>query len=137
MSYSTADDIRTLLEAESSLGLVFATNLFVGREPATPDADNCVTLFDYASGGIDPMPAQGSEYYRTGLQVRVRNKSYTTAGALIQSIVDFLNNLGNITINDYKYTVIQCVQTPVLLDWDDRNRCRWVASFNCQKVKNN
>lgn len=37
-------DIKDMLEAESSLGLTFTSDLFVGHEPNTPD--ETVTIFD-------------------------------------------------------------------------------------------
>ena len=36
--HSTSEDIKDMLEAESSLGLVYANNLHIGKEPSTPSS---------------------------------------------------------------------------------------------------
>jgi hypothetical protein len=54
---SSADDIKDLLLAESSFDLEHKVNLFVGREPSSPD--NCVILFD--TPGYSPALTLGND----------------------------------------------------------------------------
>jgi hypothetical protein len=130
---SNSEDIKDLLEGESSLGLSFATNLFIAKEPSSPD--DCVTIFDTPGGQVDLMPTKGDEYYRGNIQIRVRDNSQASAWELINDIVDFLHNKGNEEINDVKFTVIRCSNSPFQLDWDENNRIRLVTNFELQKIK--
>lgn len=123
-------DIKNILEAESSLGLIFADNLFIGKEPTKPA--NCVVIFDTSS--IPPQLAfvsQGYEY--PSVQIRVRNIDYQTGWNLIEAIKTTLHGLGNITCGDYLYTVIYCASGPALLDWDTNSRARIICNFNLQR----
>ena len=73
-------DICTILQAESALDLEYLTNLFVGKEEATPD--NCVTVFD--TYGAPPMLTMDvASYNYPSVQIRVRNRSYTDGWDLI------------------------------------------------------
>lgn len=123
-------DIADLLEEESILGLVLATNLFTAKEPTTP-AD-CVVIFDTTS--IPPqlnLTSQGYEY--PSIQIRVRNKSFQVGWALIESIKNLLHGMGNITINGTLYSVIYCASGPALLDYDENSRARIICNFNLQR----
>lgn len=128
---ATTDDVKDMLEAESSLDLVFATNLFVGKEPTSPD--DCVTLFD--TTGFPPLlTLDGSGgYYYPSIQVRIRNRSYPTAMALAQAIVLALHGRHQEVWNGTTYGAIICTNDPGLLDWDANNRCRVVTNFNIQR----
>jgi len=122
-------DICTLLEADSGLGLVFATNLFVGREPATPD--DCVTVFDIP-GDAPELTLEGNVgpvLYAPSVQVRVRNNAYMTGWDLIHNIQKYLHGKHNLTQGDTTYLLIRSVDEPMLLDWDDNDRARFVATF--------
>ena len=123
-------DIKDLLEAEISLGLTYATNLFIGKEPVNPA--NCVTIFDTTS--IPPqltLTSQGYEY--PSVQIRVRNIDYLTGWNLIESIKNLLHGLNNISCNGYLITLIYCASGPVLLDWDEKSRARLIVNFNLQR----
>lgn len=123
-------DIVDLLETESALGLIFATNLFIGKEPISPA--NCVTLFDTTS--IPPQLALSSQGYEyPSVQIRVRNTNYLTGWALIETIKTFLHGLGNVTSGSYLYTVIYCASGPALLDYDENSRARIICNFNIQR----
>ena len=128
---STGQDISNMLEAESSLGLIFATNLFVGKEPDYPD--ECVTLFDTA--GMPPqLTYDASERYeRPSFLVRVRSNSYTTGWSLIHDIVDSLHGRAQETWNGTLYSVIYCSSGPALFDWDKNGRVRFVCNFNLNR----
>ena len=122
-------DIKDMLEDESSLGLTFATNLFIGREPAQPDT--CVTIFDTFEKPLLTLNDQG--YYDGSVQVRVRGKDYITGWDLAHDIMVALHGKAGETWNATLYTVIYCSSGPALTDWDENNRPRFSINFNLQR----
>lgn len=128
---SVATDVKDMLVAES-LGLVFATNLFIGTEPTEPD--NCVTVFD-TPGAAPQMTLEGGNdnYYYPAIQIRVRNNDYLNAWSLMNDIRDALHGRANETWNSTFYTVISCSADPSMLDRDDGNRIRLIINFNLQR----
>jgi len=129
-----SEDIKDILEAESSLGLAYAVNLFRGLEPSTPD--NCVTIFD--TPGMPVMVtldsnSQATHYERPSVQIRVRNKKQSDAWTIAHGIVNCLHGIAGETWNDAFYTVIYCSSGPALLDWDTNNRIRLIINFNLQR----
>lgn len=131
---STSSDIKDILEAESSLGLIFATNLFIGKEPANPK--NCVTIFD-TPGFPDELLLTGSEdgnaYQYPSVQIRVRNVGYLIAYSIIENIKNALHGRANETWNGSLYSVIKCSSGPALLDWDDNSNARFICNFDLQR----
>ena len=124
-------DIKDMLEAESSLGLTFATDLFIGKEPETPD--DTVTIID-TMGFPDDLTFDADERYeRPSIQIRVRSNNYLTGANLAKDIKDSLHGRGNETWNGTLYTVILCVGGPALMDWDNSDRARFVVNFNLQR----
>ena len=128
-----AKDVADLLAAQASLSLTFATNVFVGREPASPD--NCVTIFD--TPGMPPQLTLGAKaddgYYYPSIQIRVRNNSYEDGWDLVNAIKEYLHGLKNIEQGGSIYDVIRCTQEPFLLDWDENDRSRLVSTFNINR----
>ena len=127
---SQSEDVKDMLEAESDLDLTFATNLFIGKEEKNPD--NCVTIFD--TPGFPPalgLTSQGYEY--PSIQIRVRNRSYTTGWNLIEKIKTALHGRAQETWNSTLYSVIYATHSPALLDWDDNGRVRFIINFNIQR----
>ena len=128
---SASDDVKDMLEGESSLGLVFADDLFIGMEPAKPD--NCVTIFD-TPGPPPVLTLEGNgNYYYSSIQIRVRNRSYPTGYALLQQIVQTLHGRGPEDWNGTTYCAISCQGEPALLDWDDNGRARFFVNFYLQR----
>ena len=126
-----SQDIKDMLEGESSLGLIFATDLFVGKEPPTPD--NCVTIFD-TPGYPDILTLEGDgELYSPSVQIRVRNTSYLTGWDLANDIRAVLHGKNNETWNGSSYEFIKCTGGPFLLDWDNNGRCRFVINFDMKR----
>ena len=123
-------DIKDILVVETSLGLTFKTNLFIGKEPATPDAT--VTIFDTPGQPNELLLVGKSEltYEYPAIQIRVRNLAYLTGWAFAESIKTFLHGLSGQVKNNAKYDLIECIQGPFLLDWDERDRVRIVLTFN-------
>jgi hypothetical protein len=132
----TSEDIKDMLEADSSLGLVFASNLFIGKEPSMPY--NSVTIFD-TPGFPDELLLSGSEngnsYQYPSIQIRVRNTNYVVGSTLIQNIKDSLHGRANETWNGALYSLIACSSGPALLDWDDNSNARFIINFNVQRRK--
>lgn len=124
-------DIKDMLEGDSSLGLTFGTNLFIGREPATPN--NTVTLFDTGGDRPDLFMNRLEQYERPALQIRVRNTTYATGWKLINDIKDSLHGRAHETWNDTYYSVIFCYTDIAFLDWDNNNRVRFVVNFSIQR----
>ena len=124
-------DVKDMLEAESELGLTFRVNLFIAKEPESPDA--CVTIFD--TGGPRPQVTfeQGENYYYESVQIRIRDNSFQDAMSLARSIMEELHVKNNETWNGAKYTLLQAITAPALLDWDDNERARIVINFDAQR----
>lgn len=124
-------DIKDMLEVESSLGLVFSQNLFIGNEPASPS--DTVTIYD--TGGWKPQLTFDKEekYERPTIQIRVRNTTYTDGWDIIQSIRDSLHGRAHETWNGTYYSVIVCTSDIGFLDWDNNRRARFVVNFNVQR----
>lgn len=123
-------DIRDMLVADTDLELVFAKNLFVGREPEHPD--NCVTLFD-TGGGAPSLTYSKQEYNWDTIQVRVRNNSYLDGMKQMYSIKKALHGIVNVQQNDMFYTLIRMYMPPFALGWDANDRVMIVASFEAQR----
>jgi hypothetical protein len=127
---ATSVDIVSMIEADSSLGLIYATNLFIGKEPAKPN--NSVTIFD--TSGFPPqlnLTDQGYEY--PSVQIRVRNDHYLVGWDIIESIKNLLHGRAQETWNGTLYSVIYCASGPALLDWDDNGNVRLIINFNVQR----
>lgn len=125
-----SEDIKDMLEAESSLGLVYGTNLFIGFEYTDPD--DCVVIFD-TYGGAPQLTADNAKYYYPSIQILVRNRDYLEGMALTQNIVDTLHGRAHETWNETLYSLIRCASDPALLGWDTSRRARFVTNFNIQR----
>jgi len=127
-------DIATILEAEPTLGLVFADNLFVGREPATPI--NVVTIFDTPGAGplLTLEGKGGSNYFYPSIQIRVRSDNYPDGWRWINNIKDVLHGVNGKTVNGTIYHLIRCATSSFLLDWDEMGHPRFVCNFDCQRT---
>ena len=126
-------DICTLLEMDSDLGLTFATDLFVGKEPASPD--DCVTVFDIPGDAplLTLAGKGGITYHKPAIQVRVRNNDYETGWELTHDIQVFLHGINGEIVGGSTYLLIQSVDAPFLLDWDENDRARFIATFSIQR----
>lgn len=123
-------DIKDILLDDSSLGLTFGTDLFIGKEPSTPN--NTVTIYD-TPGGPDQLLLSSEKYEYPSIQIRVRNTNYLDGWSLISLIKNALHGRANETWNSTLYTVIYCLNGPAMLDWDDNGRVRFVVNFNLQR----
>lgn len=99
---SAADDIATILGADSSLALTLGTDLFVSEIPDGADvSDLCVGVFD--SGGYSPQP--NFVYERPSVTIRIRGAKgkYLEAYDLGEAIVNRLNGAADETIGGTRY----------------------------------
>ena len=72
-------------------------------------------------------------YYRSAIQIRVRNNKYVDGMTLARNIMDSLHARAQETWNDTLYTVIQAVGEPAPIAWDENNRQIIVINFNLQR----
>lgn len=121
------DDIASHLQSQG-IGTV-GTNIFKGLLPDQPD--NCIALFEYA--GSPPDLHWEGEY--PGLQVRVRNKSYSAGREKIGSVVSKLHGLCEQTINSTRYLLLKANQSPGGLGRDANGRNEWVVNFTVIKER--
>lgn len=125
-------DIAAMLVADGSLDLTVGDNLYVGREPDSPD--NCVTVFDTPGGPPQlVLGTDGNDYYSPTVQVRVRNNDYRIGYNLAHDIMVSLHARGQETWNSTLYSVIKAMSDPAQLDWDQNDRARFVVNFELQR----
>lgn len=125
----------------NNTSLVAGTDLFIGREPTSPD--NITTVFDTPSAGKQLTTEKNDKgeddddegYEYTAVQLRVRNNSYQKAMQLAKKWVKVLHGRGNFTINGTVVTLIEALDNPSLLDWDENNRARVVVNFEVQQTE--
>ena len=125
-----SEDIKDMLEAVSSLGLTFGTDLFIAFEPDNPD--ECVTLFD-TTGRQPALSMDGSTYERPSLQVRVRSNSYENGWDLIENIKNSLHGRAQESWNGTLYSIIYTASGPAMLDYDEQSRVRFIVNFDMQR----
>jgi len=128
-------DIKDLLAADAGLALTFATNLFIGLEPAEPD--DCVTIYDTPGrptlAVVDPKASTDNNYYYPSVQIRVRNQSYETGWDLIHDIEVLLHGKAHFTANGFKYESILTFSPPSFLMWDENRRASFVTTLDLQR----
>lgn len=126
------DEIATYLE-DKNVGTV-GTDLFMGFMPDKPD--NCVALFEYAGEPMELTMGSGDPTLeRPGLQVRVRNTSYSAARSKIEDVVDAFHGLANQTLSGTRYLLIKANQSPESLGLDQNNRSEFVVNFSVLKER--
>lgn len=125
-----SQDIVSILQDVSSLGLQLGVNLFVNFEPALPN--DCVIIFD-TSGFPPQLNLTDQGYESPSIQIEVRDKHQQAGWSLIDKIKVALHGLAQQTVNGTLYSVIYCASGPALLDWDDLGRVRLICNFNIQR----
>lgn len=122
------DDIASYLQQQGIAGV------YKGFMPDKPD--NCVVLFEYAGEPMEmTMGSEDAVLERPGLQVRVRDKSYSAGRARIQAVVDALHGLANEVLGDRRYLLIRANQSPESLGLDANNRSEFVCNFSVLKER--
>jgi len=125
-----SEDVKDILEATSSLGLTFATDLFVSEMPTEPD--QCVCIYD--TGGYDPEADY--TYEKPTIQIRVRGAKgdYLVAHELAQSIRDTLNGEHDYTINGARYIGIWTVGDILFVGYDNNHRPLLTVNFRLHRT---
>lgn len=126
-----SEDIKDFIEDEgSALGLVFATNLFVGEMPETPN--ECVAVFD----GPGEAPEHDYEYRRPSVQVRVRaEKGEQQAGwTLANEIYEILKAQHNVSKNSTQYVGIWADSDILALGKDANGRFLFSMNFSIHRT---
>lgn len=120
------DDIALYLQ-QQGIGMI-GVDIFKGQLPATPD--NAIALFEYAG---EPQDLTDANLEYPGLQVLVRNKSYSAGRQKIEQARSALHGLTEATINNVRYLLIQARQSPEALPRDENGRAIFVVNFRIIK----
>ena len=119
-----------MLIDDSTLGLAFPTNLFIGHEQATPD--NCVTIYDTPSFAPETTLDQ-QRIYRSSFQIRVRHLSYVTGITLARTIMDYLHARAQETWNGTLYTTMEATGEPAQMALDGNMRAIIITNFTTKR----
>lgn len=125
-----SEDIKDMLEAVSSLGLVFPTNLKIGKQTTTPR--DLVTILDTYGFAPELQLDGNSGYEYPAVQIMVRNADYQVGLQLAYDIKNALHGTRG-EWNSTLYTVIYCANGPAQLDWDENGNARFIINFNLQR----
>lgn len=126
---SPAQDLKSLLDANSGLSLEFGVDLFVGDMPETPDS--CVCLFDTPG-----FPVGIGPFYTCSAQVLVRGAvgSYVETYSLTADISSVLHEYyGTPSGSSFYYTGIWAAGVPFFIGMDDSNRPLFSINFRIQR----
>lgn len=129
-------DIQALISPDTNW--VWGENMFAGKEPPKPN--NTLTLFDTPGGGNflgtkrDEDDPGSDAYEYTAFQIRIRNHDYNEGMKQARAIKNLLHGIGNTVVNETLYTVIEALDNPSLLDWDDNDRARIIVNFTAQRT---
>ena len=117
-----SEDIKDILEAQSSPALTFGTDLFVSRLPDEPD--EAVALVDTGSTGESLLTVDGTEVEARTFQVLVRGgrNDYGGAAYLAESVRSALQGLSNFVVNGTTYLGVFVVGDLMSLGYDDSDR---------------
>lgn len=126
---SPAVDISAIL-ALAALSLTEGTDLFISREPTSPNA--VVTIFD--TGGLEPASSTENNEFPT-VQVRVRGASdYDVAYGLINDIKNVLHKLHGQTVNATLYQGIWASSDIIPLGYDENDRPTLTLNFRIHRT---
>jgi len=127
-----SEDIKDIMEGSASgLTLTFATDLFIGHMPPSPD--KCVTIYD-TSG----YPAElDYTYQRPTFQIKVRgNKGgYRAAHELAQAIRDLLHGTHNENVNGARYILIAIESDVGSIGPDEQERPQFTVNFRAHRTE--
>jgi len=126
----TSEHIKDILEEDSSLGLVFKDNLFVGLEPDKPD--QCVTVFDIP-GEPSQITIDGKDYRYPAVQIRCRGADYLDTYNRLYDIYKELHGRSHEEYDGVLYTAIIAQSEPEFFDWDENSRVRFILKIKIQR----
>ncbi len=129
---SPAEDISAILALSSSAtGLSEGTDLFISREPATPDA--VITVID--TGGGEPDPTAETYEYPT-VQVRSRGvpiTGYADAYSQLDTIKGVLHKFSRTVVNSTTYVAIWASSDIISLGYDSQERPVLTLNFRIHR----
>lgn len=128
---SVADDIRALIESNTSL--VLGTDLFVGIQPDTPS--NCITVADTPGMPREYTMTPGTEYYKPSVQIRSRNVTYLGGYTALFDVLAILEGLAHFDLSGSTYELIHVSAEPAFLGQDDKGNSLFAATFNIQRTE--
>lgn len=126
---SCSSDIKTLLEADSSLALEFGTDLFIGELPETPN--QCCTIVD--TGGYE---TKIGPYYSPTVQMLFRGDvgEYEETYSLAQAVTILLHEYsGTPSGSTFYYTGIWSLGDPFFIGVDENERPLFSINFRIQR----
>ena len=125
-----SEDIKDILASTSSLALTYATDLFIGEMPTSPN--QCVCVYD--TGGQEPDVDR--IYEKPTIQIRVRGErgAYRTTQELTQACRDVLHGTANYTINSARYIGIWCNSDVMFIGMDDNSRPLFTVNFRIHRT---
>ncbi len=125
-----SEDMKDALLADSGLGLVFGTDLFVG--PMPDGTDTCVGVFD--TGGFDEEA--NYTYERPTIQVRSRGDvdGYRTAMIRAQDIKEVLRAVSNETLNSTRYVQVWPQGDIIYAGRDEKSRPIFTVNFRIHRT---
>ncbi len=130
----SSEDIAAMISGESISGLIFGTDLFVGRFPDGNEYQNCVVINDLPGAGPNKtFDKATSNFYDSGVVVRSRNVDYREGYTALKTIIEFLHGYGQVTINSTFYDAIWAQGDAQFLDWDENNRAIWLVNFSIKR----
>lgn len=124
-------DIKDMLDGDSSLGLSFGTDLFVGEIPSDIRG---LAVCIYDSGGDPPNLTYVYEYPAIQIKVLSAKGDYEGGHELAQACRDALIALSNTKINSARYILIKCSSDIIHLGLDGNRRNIFTVNFELHRT---
>lgn len=120
-----ADEVLSYIENEG-LG-TSGTDLFLGFQP--DETDDCVTFYDETAPVAPESNAIATDQF--GVQIIVRNSSYSTARDLMMAIHRKIIGFGGEKLVSGGHDVGSCfiLSSPASIGRDDKNRNEWSVHY--------
>ena len=122
-----SQDIKDILVADG-IG-TFGTDLFVSKQPSTPDA--VVTVYD--TGGFAPEGTTSDHYPTVQVLIRGDQNSYRTTYTKAENVRDSLHRLHDETWNSTKYIAIWAMSDIIFVGYDENERPEFSINFRMHR----
>ena len=129
--FPPSEDIKDILESDSSLALIFGTDLFIGPAPNKPN-----TLISVLDSPGEPSET-GYTYERPHVQVFVRSgpDNYRSGHVQAQAIADVLHGMNEQMVNGSRYLGIWLVGDVNVLGEDRLSRSMFTVNFRLHRTR--
>jgi len=126
MGHGTKSDFHAFIQTEFG-AWIEGKDLFLGFQPDSPD--DCITVYDESASVLEESHALSTD--ACGVQVLVRNQSYTSArDALIAIHQDLAGFGGEPFVSGGKMVhAVFIVTSPTSIGRDDKGRSEWTAHY--------